>query len=68
MDSADVAAVHDFTEEALRSHASFAGKRLTRGRCAFCESVIDPGLIYCDKDCLNDYEREQQIKERTKRW
>lgn len=37
------------------------------GSCHFCDSVIQPMLLFCDGDCRDDWEREQQARIRNGR-
>lgn len=66
MDSADIAAQHDFTEESLTKHRRRRTDVSETGKCLYCESAITVGC-FCDKECREYYEREQKIKERTGR-
>ena len=35
------------------------------GICNFCFHPVGPGLVFCDKDCADDYDREQKAKRRN---
>jgi hypothetical protein len=42
-----------------------AGPKLTpRGVCYYCEAEVAPQQLFCDKDCADDYEKEQKLKNR----
>lgn len=63
MDSADIAAVHDFTEEMLNKHQNRGPEtKVARGRCLYCDTKLLADRIYCDTDCREAHEREQRIK------
>lgn len=63
MDSADIAAQHDFTEEALTKHQKMGkAPAVARGQCLYCDTKLDDAHLYCDLDCREAYEREQRIK------
>ena len=39
---------------------------VANGRCHFCdEDLADPDARFCDKDCLDGYEREQKAVARN---
>jgi len=61
MDAADITSVHDFTDEAIDIHNRTAKPEIKRGRCLYCNAQVPTGL-YCDADCREDYETEQEIK------
>ncbi len=38
-----------------------------KGTCHYCDEVVKGDKLFCDADCLMDYDREQLIKKRTGR-
>lgn len=30
------------------------------GHCLFCDDQIEPGLKFCNRDCRDDFDREQR--------
>lgn len=68
MDAADITAMNDFNEESVSQKLrSLTTTSVPRGNCLFCEEVIASNLIYCDSDCREGYEKQEQIKQRTRR-
>lgn len=67
MDSADITAQNDFTEELVAKARANSQKpsQIPRGVCLFCEEEIAPHLIFCDEDCRHEHERVERIKNRT---
>ncbi len=35
------------------------------GRCLNCESLLPPGLLYCDSACREDYEQRARMESRA---
>ena len=35
------------------------------GRCHFCDEVVAHELVFCDKDCRDDFEKEQAARQRA---
>lgn len=66
-DPADIAAQHDFTEEAIKAHQTQTKAVAPRGRCLYCEASIAHNLIYCDLDCRDAHEHEQKVSRNTRK-
>jgi hypothetical protein len=66
-DAADIASIHDFTDEVLRRHRKKVEAPVERGICLNCEAPVGANMLYCDSGCREDYEREQRIKTNTRR-
>lgn len=49
--------IEAFTAAAV---ARASGKPVMKatGQCRFCEEPVNPGLLFCDRDCRDDFERE----------
>lgn len=67
-DEADVAG--EFQEAFLAS--SLAAQRTkvsdspkATGKCLFCDEPIQPKARWCDKDCMDDWQREEDAKRRN---
>jgi hypothetical protein len=52
----------DFSEFALKKHAENKAPSVQRGRCLYCNAVVEH--LYCDDFCRKDYEYEQSILKR----
>ena len=37
------------------------------GACHYCDEPLAPGLLFCDVDCRDDYDKEQAAKARAGR-
>ena len=37
------------------------------GSCHFCSATVASGVRFCDKDCLDDWQREQDARRRCGR-
>jgi len=61
----DIADVSDKHIETFINSAIANASRKTQlhsdGHCAFCDEAVDIGLLFCDRDCRDDYEKEQRI-------
>lgn len=66
-DPADIAAQHEFSEEALTTHRNSTKVTAPRGKCLYCEAHLQDNLIFCDLDCRDAFEREQKIARNTRR-
>lgn len=55
-----------FREEALHRAAARRQKSLLpTGACFFCRSPVHVGLLFCDVECRDDYEREVEARARN---
>ena len=61
-DFADDASAQEEMERELSiaHHRKNTNSLLPVGRCHFCNSPVQPMLLFCDFDCGQDWEREQQ--------
>lgn len=53
------------TMEGLERHMLAASRKpapFATGRCLYCDTAVGEELLFCDKDCHQDYEYEQSIK------
>jgi hypothetical protein len=50
-------------ENSIRNSRKAEGPKVT-GRCAYCDSLLAPGLRFCDSACRSDYESEQRLLSR----
>jgi hypothetical protein len=48
---------------ALRNIAA-APRLPPKGFCYYCDAPVEGAQLFCDKDCANDHEKEQKIKNR----
>jgi hypothetical protein len=32
------------------------------GHCLFCDESIEPTQLFCNRDCRDDYDKEQKLK------
>ncbi|MFZ6711989.1 hypothetical protein [Undibacterium sp. TC9W] len=59
----DVADMSDKNVETFISSAiaNACNKPLMKstGRCRFCDESVAPGLLFCNRDCRDDFEIEQ---------
>ncbi len=60
---------NDQADEMLEAQIAQA-RRPTRGpvatgRCLFCDSLVAPGLRWCDSACAQDYQYEQEALARN---
>ncbi len=44
------------------TRARQASPLMCNGHCAFCEEAVAPGLVFCDRDCRDDFERRLRLK------
>ena len=62
----DIADVSDKHIETFINSAIANASRKTQlhsdGHCAFCDEAVDIGLLFCDRDCRDDYESQQRIR------
>ena len=61
-DLADLASDNDYNSEILERHKNAKKKKVNRGICLNCGTVLTPSLIYCDLDCKADHEYRLKIK------
>jgi hypothetical protein len=64
MDEAD-AAQH---QEALAQQAAMRKRHATLpaiGRCYSCDAQVEAGRKFCDRDCLDDFERIEAARRRA---
>ncbi|PUA16808.1 hypothetical protein [Glaciimonas sp. PCH181] len=47
----------DQTRRAHRLHSD--------GRCQFCDELVSDGLLFCNVDCRDDYEKQQAALRRA---
>ena len=63
MDDADLAQEHleRFEKSALTRRKPVL---LPAGACHYCGEALNPGILFCDKDCATSFEEERATKER----
>jgi len=66
MDICDQAAEREELDRslALRQHAGHLPDLPATGSCHYCTASVPPGARFCDRDCLQDWEREQDARRR----
>lgn len=63
MDDIDRASDREELDRAAAISAARASTALPSiGACYFCNEPLFGGARFCDKDCCEDYEREQSMK------
>ncbi|AUR89481.1 hypothetical protein NVP1123O_52 [Vibrio phage 1.123.O._10N.286.48.F3] len=47
--------------------SAFANRELqVNGRCHYCDEYVEhPSALFCDSDCAQDWEKEQQARKRN---
>jgi len=61
MDEADIAQGHEERDRAAalrRRHATLPAV----GQCYSCGEPVEDGRRFCDRDCLDDYERAERAR------
>jgi hypothetical protein len=61
MDDADIAQGHEERDRAValrRRHATLPAV----GQCYSCAEPVEGSLRFCDRDCLDDYERSEKAR------
>jgi hypothetical protein len=61
MDEADIAQGHEERDRAAalrRRHATLPAS----GQCYSCAELVEGGARFCNKDCLDDYERAEKAR------
>jgi hypothetical protein len=59
-DDADIAAPHIESVVAAGIARAKDYKRLVAcQRCHYCSSTVGPGQVFCDRDCADDWQHEQ---------
>jgi hypothetical protein len=62
----DIADVSDKNIETFINSAIANASRHTQlhsdGHCAFCDEQVDIGMVFCNKDCRDDYDKQQRIR------
>jgi len=53
--------IETFTTAAI-AHARRDTHLHSDGHCAFCDEPVEIGLLFCDRDCRDDYEKQQRIR------
>lgn len=64
-DEADMA--NDMAELSLQMalrNVNSGPKLQPNGLCYYCESHVEGEKLFCDKDCADDYEKEQRLRKR----
>lgn len=56
--------VEQFIAAAI-AHVGRQPRMMGTGRCWFCDEVIKPDLLFCDRDCRDDFERERAARVRA---
>ena len=49
---------------AMLKHAAHAPGLPVTGACHWCDALLPAGARFCDKDCLDDWQREQDARQR----
>jgi hypothetical protein len=53
--------------KAAMAHARRTPKLEADGRCHYCDEHVAHGALFCNTDCRDDYEREQEALRRAGR-
>jgi len=66
MDICDMAAEREQFDRsmALRQHAGHLPDMPATGACHWCDALLPAGARFCDRDCMQDWEREQDARRR----
>lgn len=71
MDAADITALNDFNDESVAQQLNrlrtSKPKPVLRGVCLYCKEKIEQTRIYCDSECKEGFEKQEQILRRTRR-
>ena len=61
-DEADMASHHEelMRDLAMKRAANHAPDLPATGACHWCDALVPAGARFCDKDCLNDWERARR--------
>lgn len=51
-------------EVALRNAANHAPPMPATGACHWCDALLPAGARFCDRDCMQDWQREQDARRR----
>ena len=49
---------------AMLKHAAYAPGLPVTGACHWCDALLPAGARFCDKDCLDGWQREQDASQR----
>lgn len=66
LDDQAAAAEERFREAALNAQRINAAKKALRpcGACHYCGESVRTGMLFCGRECRDDFEREQMLRER----
>jgi hypothetical protein len=53
--------------KAAMAHARRTPKLEADGRCHYCDERVAHGALFCNTDCRDDYEKEQEAHRRAGR-
>jgi hypothetical protein len=53
--------------KAAMAHARRAPQLEADGRCHYCDEQVAHGALFCNTDCRDDYEKEQEALRRAGR-
>lgn len=49
---------------AMRQHACHESSLPAAGACHYCSATVPSGHRFCDRDCLEDWQKEQDSRRR----
>lgn len=63
MDDADIAQARMEVEDELRRRVTPQFQRLKPERhCYYCNEVVPSNRLFCNKECAEDFEKEEHLK------
>lgn len=52
-------------ELAIRQHACHESALPAVGACHYCSATVPAGSRFCDRDCMADWQKEQDARKRS---